>query len=614
MSSRNLHIPVVILGSMNKTVVPIRGMHCRSCELMIEDELSQVPGVCKVEVSEKKATAEIYYDSEDLSLASVARAVKNAGYEIGLREPKPLFSKNIGDYADIFYALVVLFFLYQLVEITGLTKLINTGAGHPSSLVTVLLIGLTAGFSTCMALIGGIVLGVATKFAQSNSTATIRERFTPHLWFNAGRISSYAILGGVIGAVGSFFQISGFGLGLLTLAVALVMLTLGIQLTGLFPRLAGLKFTLPKGISQALGIKDQAAGEYSHKNAFMLGASTFFLPCGFTQAMQLFAMSSGSAVSGALIMGVFAIGTAPGLLGIGGITSLVRGVFAQKFFKFAGVVVVLLSLFNANNALNLLGWNPTAIVGSGTKVLAAADGAAVGRDGNVQVVRMTQNAGGYEPNAFTIVKNVPVRWVITSTDPNSCASSIISSKIGVRQNLHPGENIIEFTPKEAGTIPFSCMMGMFRGSFQVVEDDGSIENAVVPAALPTADSGDAQAAGGACGGGGCGCGGGAKNTEVVEAPKPQVAKGVQIIRAVYTNDTDISPNQFTVKSGSMVRLEIDAKDDGVGCMSSIMVSGITEPQLLEQGKTNVMEFTPASPGEYLITCAMGMPRGKIKVL
>lgn len=306
-------------------------------------------------------------------------------------------------------------------------------------------------------------------------------------------------------------------------------------------------------------------------------------------------------------MGIFAIGTAPGLLGIGGLTSVIRGVFAQRFFKFAGVAVIALSFFNINNALNLIGWNPINAYGN---VLAAATDRAVVQEGDIQVVTMTQDARGYTPNTFTIVKNVPVKWIINSLDANSCASSIVSSQLGVRKNLHPGENSIEFTPTQTGTINFSCSMGMYRGSFTVIEgsDSAQIPEPSVLAAV------DPVLAGGACAGGGCGCGGGAKKPVVQQvAPEVAVQGSEQVIKTTYTASADISPNTFIVKSGIPVRMEIEVKDDGYGCMGSIMVSRLTKPEMLQKGKTITFSFTPKNTGEYPITCAMGIPRGKIIV-
>jgi len=601
-------------------------MHCRSCELLIEDELKNIQGVKKVDVSHKKACAEICYTNSELKVEDIDKAVQNAGYQVGFAEKPPIFSAKVEDYMDIIYAAIVLFFLFILVDGLGLSKFFAVNPGHPSNLLTVALIGLTAGFSTCMALIGGIVLGVSARFSQNNANATPFEKFKPHLLFNLGRITSYTILGGAIGLLGSFFQFSGTSLGLVTAAVALVMLTLGLQLTGLFPRLQNVSFSMPKGISKLFGIKEQTQKEYSHKNAFLMGGSTFFLPCGFTQAMQLYAVSTGSFVQGAAIMGIFALGTAPGLLSVGGLTAAIKGVFAQKFFKFAGLVVSLLAFFNLNNGLNLLGTNPFNDLGTRINAYAASDkNSGIQEQDGVQIVRMDQTARGYSPNKFTVAVGVPVKWIITSKDPNTCASSIVSSKLNVRQSLHPGENIIEFTPKEVGTINFSCSMGMYTGSFAVVEkgtSNGQVnnnDNKVL--AANTAPAVGQPVANGSCGSGsgGCGCGGGkAQAAKVGVGVTPTLAKnenGVQILNTIYKSDTDISPFEFTVKAGKPVRMEVDVKDEGSGCMSTIYIPQLTDnPQFLEKGKTLVFEFTPDKPGKYPITCAMGVPRGTITVI
>ena len=602
---------------MQKTIVPIKGMHCRSCELLIEDELTQIPGVTKVEVSEKKACAIVHFENS-LNATNVETAVKKAGYEVGFNESKPWFSNNFDDYLDIFYALFALAVIYLGVDILGLSKLLTTNISQPTNLVTVVMIGLTAGFSTCMALIGGLILGVSARFSEIHPLASGLQKFKPHLFFNAGRITSFVFFGGIIGLLGSIFQFSGFSLGLMTLAVALVMLTLGIQLTGLFPRLENFKLTLPAGIARMIGIKDRQNQEYSHKNAFILGATTFFLPCGFTQAMQLYAISTGNLLAGAAIMGMFAIGTAPGLLGIGGITSLVKGVFAKKFFKFAGVIVVALSLFNLNNGLNLLGWDFSSLINIGNNALAVTNNNSnVTQEGNLQIVRMKQTSYGYEPNSFTIKAGVPVKWIITSEDPGSCSASILASKIGVRTVLQPGENIFEFTPKETGNIPFSCMMGMYRGSFTVIENNGNPTAAAAQVTgTDTTIAANPQAGSCGAGSGGCGCGGGVnKPIDTNATPLPAVVSDdVQIIKAVYTTVNDISPNTFSVNKGKPVRFEIDVKDEGSGCMSTVMIPRITQPQFLEKGKTLIFEFTPDKSGSFPITCAMGVPRGSIKVI
>lgn len=80
------------------------------------------------------------------------------------------------------------------------------------------------------------------------------------------------------------------------------MLFLGINLTGLSPRLGAVSITLPKFLGKNLG------SDASTPLATMAtGALTFFLPCGFTLAMQAYAVSTGSFMAGAMAMAFFAL-------------------------------------------------------------------------------------------------------------------------------------------------------------------------------------------------------------------------------------------------------------------------------------------------------------------
>jgi sulfite exporter TauE/SafE/copper chaperone CopZ len=469
----------------NKFTLSINGMHCRSCELLIEDALTQIPDVQRTVVNYKKSTVEIHYDSKKPNISTIEYAIREAGYTVGQHgtsAKKPLFSRNPEDYKDLGIAFLFLLGIYLLLKDFGITSINVGSASNPSSLPVVFLVGITAGLSTCMALVGGLILGISARHAEVHPEATPMQKFRPHLFFNLGRIGGYAFLGGVLGSLGSVLQLSGSTLGLITIAVGLVMLALGMKLTGIFPRMENIGITLPKSISRFFGIKNTHEKEYSHRGSMVTGALTFFLPCGFTQAMQLYAISTGSFTQGALIMGIFASGTAPGLLGVGGFTSVIKGIFAQRFFKFSGIVVILLAFFNINNGYNLTGWEwgsdanikapSTATNNSSVKSTPKSApvndaNANVKLENGVQVVTMTESSRGYTPNKFTIKKDIPVKWVITANDPYSCASSLSVSSLKIQKTLKAGENIIEFTPTKTGKIPFSCAMGMYTGSFIV---------------------------------------------------------------------------------------------------------------------------------------------------
>lgn len=586
-------------------------MHCRSCEILIEDELSKINGVEQVEVNQKKGEA-IICSNVNIDQLKIEKAVLHAGYSLGYDKKKQWFSSNINDYVEVILCGIGLLLIYFIANDLGIFKLVGATSNNFASLPVVFLVGLTAGLSTCMALVGGLILGVSARFAEKHPTATPLQKFKPHIFFSLGRIISYFVLGGIIGYLGSFFQLSLTTLGILTIAVGAVMLLLGLQLTDLFPRLNGLNFTLPKGIARIFGIQEHAQKEYSHKNSILMGALTFFLPCGFTQAMQLYAISSGSPMTGALTMGVFALGTTPGLLGVGGLTSVIKGAFAKTFFKFAGIVVVVLAFFNILNGYNLTGLNINVLSAFNKGVVAQSNDPNVTIENGVQIVKMIQNGSGYSPNSFTIKKDIPVKWIINSTDSFTCAASIVSAKLGVRQGLQQGENIIEFTPTEIGSIRFSCSMGMYTGVFNVVDGSGN---------TPVAQADNAAPAPASCGGsgGGCGCGQKTQRQAAVDADKTPPIKAeqkdsVQLIRATYSVLEDIEPKKFTVKSGSPVRFEIEAKENGAGCMGSIALPGLSQTiDVFTQGKTTIFEFTPTKPGAYGITCAMGVPRGTIIV-
>lgn len=461
--------------SKNKITVPIAGLHCRSCELLVEDNLSQIPAIERSVINYKKGTAEIHYGDQQPNMREVEQAIREAGYKVGQQDKKSLLSQNPEDYKDLGIALIFLVGIYIIAKNFGFSGVNFGTASNPSGLGVVFLVGVTAGLSTCMALVGGLILGISARHAEKHPQASAMQKFRPHLFFNAGRIGGYALLGGILGAIGSAIQLSGTMLGLMTIIVGIVMLTLGVKLVGIFPRMENGGMTLPKSIAKIVGIKNRGK-EYSHTGSVITGALTFFLPCGFTQAMQLYAVSTGSFARGALIMGIFALGTAPGLLGVGGLTSVVKGIFAQRFFKFAGILVMFLALFNINNGFTLakisLGGQSASCTTSDvcTTQPAGPDqgtGNAVASDQGVQKIYMTEDSSGYTPKVLTVKKGIPVQLIIDAKDQYSCASTILIPKFNIRKTLQAGQNIIELPPTEAGTIPFSCSMGMYTGTIIV---------------------------------------------------------------------------------------------------------------------------------------------------
>jgi sulfite exporter TauE/SafE/copper chaperone CopZ len=579
-----------------KTIrVPIKGMHCSSCEILVGENIRKIPGVDVVKVNQRHAEAIIEYSHNEPSNKAIKRAVEEAGYQVGEKENLPWVSSNPKDYKDLLKAAIILYFVYLVASWLNLFNL-DVGAQKTGILIA-LLVGLIAGVSTCMALVGGLVLSLSARHAELHPEATTTQKFRPHIYFNIGRILGYAILGGLIGLIGSAFSPSNNLLGFLTMVVGGVMIFFGLKLVEIFPVLKDKSITLPSWVAKIFGLHKEVK-EYSPKSSMVMGALTFFLPCGFTQAMQLYAVSTGSFWQGMAIMGLFALGTAPGLLGIGGLTSVFKGHKARTFFMTAGLAVIMLGWTNILNGSRLFG-------GSSSSANAAVSA------GAVQEVRMTQTGSGYKPNILTVEKGRRVRWIIDSQSSFTCAASLVMPKFGISKILKSGQNIIEFTPTEVGEIPFSCSMGMYRGKFVVVDKKGASLNGVGNDNVQIAN------AGGSCGssGGGCGCGGGARKPLETKTGSAATVSNEQVIRSTYTLNDDLVPNSFTVKKGQKVKFIVDVKEDGQGCMSTIVIPGLYDQiYRLVAGQSIVMEFTPDKIGDYPITCAMGIPRGQIKVV
>ena len=105
-----------------------------------------------------------------------------------------------------------------------------------------------------------------------------------------------------------------------------------------------------------------------------------------------------------------------------------------------------------------------------------------------------------------------------------------------------------------------------------------------------------------------------QQTPLATAAIDEKATKKQVIKATYSFGKGLWPTEFTVKAGMPARFEVFSEIDGVGCMGSIMLPYLSDSvQDFVQFKTNVFEFTPEKPGEYQITCAMGVPHGLIVV-
>lgn len=323
----------------------VEGMTCASCVFFIEETLPGNAGVQTTKVDLKTCTAVVSGDFADdpATLAErLTKLVEGHGYRLSLQKTE--VKKNYREFLVALPAALAFIAAFLFLQQLGLVNLVGSGnVGYG----TAFLVGLIASVSTCLAVVGGLVLSLSVNAAKNQG------RWQPQAMFHVGRLGGFFVLGGVIGVLGKVFQLGFVGTGILGLVVAAVMLVLGLNLLDIFPRVSQFIPKMPNVFAR----HTKRVSASSHMLApFLVGIATFFLPCGFTQSMQVYTLTTGSFLMGAFTMFFFALGTFPVLAALSfGALEISHKPWKGTFFKAAGIVVIALALFNVWNAFVVLG-------------------------------------------------------------------------------------------------------------------------------------------------------------------------------------------------------------------------------------------------------------------
>lgn len=327
----------------------VQGMHCNACILMTESELEEVSYITKAKSSLSSHSVEVWGNFADKSQETIAQELSEVllphGYSLSV--DKKITEKNWSDFKIAIPIAIAFAILFLFLQKLGLVNLVG---GGKTSYGTAFVIGIIASLSTCMAVVGGLVLSMSATFAKEG------DKIKPQILFHAGRIVSFFILGGVIGAIGSAFTLNTGTTFAMSFIIGIVMLILGINLLDVFHFAKKLQPSMPKFLSKhALGVS-----KFNHTlTPLLVGIATFFLPCGFTQSMQLYALTTGSFFTGGLTMLSFALGTLPVLALISFSSfSIQKSSKSGVFFKTAGLIVIMFALFNLINSLVVIGFIP----------------------------------------------------------------------------------------------------------------------------------------------------------------------------------------------------------------------------------------------------------------
>lgn len=449
---------------MQTKKIYIKGMHCVSCEKLLDSEFRNIAGIKNVRVFRKKNIAEIDYENQAPNFSEIKKVAQKYGYDAFENNPdletkSPSEASDVASWVKAILIVAVLLFLFKIFQNTGVLNKIDFN-GSKITFGVSFLIGLVASISSCLAVVGAVIIAFGEKY-KSEGKNFYENAVRPNLFFHIGRLGTFFILGGLLGLIGGKINISGNFISTFTIIVAIIMAWLGLNILGLLPSISNSGIGMPKGLTKNWNNLKKS----EHKMApFLLGGLSFFLPCGFTQSMQIFALTSGSFLTGGLSLFLFALGTVPALMILGVATSWTKNKKMAVFQKVAGFLIIFFAIYTLQSGLALSGVKTNVL--SSSKDAQQTDDK-IKTDEKAQVVEMSITRSGFSPNVLKIKKGVPVRWVIKGDAVTGCTNKIIVPSLNISKNISYGENIIEFTSDKAGEIPFSCWMGMVRGKFIV---------------------------------------------------------------------------------------------------------------------------------------------------
>ena len=432
---------------LKKERIKVYDMTCTSCERRIERAVKKLEGVSHVKADFTGQFADIEYNDEICDQNQIKKAIQHVGYST---------ENGKG------FKLIGIFIVVAAIILLG----INTGSFNMddqlqnASYAVLFTVGLITSLH-CVGMCGGIMLSQTI----GNESRSRFDTLKPAILYNLGRVLSYTIIGGVIGAIGSVFALSLTAKAGLQIFAGIFMIIMGFNMAG-FKAFRKFQLRMPASIMKIVS-------KPKPRTPFFVGLLNGFMPCGPLQTMQLYALGTGSAISGALSMFMFAIGTVPLMLTFGALSSLLSKGYTKKILKFSGILIVVLGIIMSNRGLALAGMNfsPSSMIagiGGSTDRNSANAVKAVMKDG-VQVLNMTADVYGYTPQTLYVKKDTPVKWVVDAKELTGCNNTIVIPDMNVEQKLQSGQNIIEFTPGNED-ISFSCWMGMKRGVIKVVDN------------------------------------------------------------------------------------------------------------------------------------------------
>lgn len=328
----------------HKIELDTSGMHCKACELYLENTLEKQKGVKKADAMFRKNIVELTLENDadlDEIRDKVQSIISKKGYSIGSKKQRTDLSPQI-----IFPSLIISILLVLIIYFAdrSLSQVsINNNYGE---FIRAFFIGVIASLSTCAAVTTALVLSMSTT--QTNSKSGLKNI----ILFHISRLVSFAFFGGLLGIFGGLFINQNSNLFWLTtiLRVFASALLIIIGLGLIFPRsfITRLNISLPKSFSKKILQKYQNYKLYP----IILGVISFIVPCGFTLNLQIESVLSGDFFRGMGTMFTFAAGTLPVLAFISFLSfSISEFKYRNYLYPVAAITTMFIGIYQIYNLL-----------------------------------------------------------------------------------------------------------------------------------------------------------------------------------------------------------------------------------------------------------------------
>lgn len=427
---------------MKKVYIKIDGMHCTHCENTIRASLLKIDNISSVEFDGFIAC--VTYIGK-INKEAIKKAIIDKGYIITdeyISEDIRTLKDNIKSREFFLISLTIILIVILIYKIFGFNAFnviptIDSNITYGMLFITGLLTSIH-----CISMCGAINLMAVLD-------TSIKRNLKKPILYNLGRLISYTLIGGIVGLLGSVFQVNNTLSGIIIIIASILMLLMSLNMLGI------------------LKIKRFNFFKYKTKsrNPFIIGILNGLMPCGPLQAMQVYALTTGSFIKGALSMFLFGLGTAPLMLFTGVILNMVKGKGKIIINKVASVLILLLSIVMLNRGLLSLNVDVLKIFNNYDNFTAST------LKDDYQVVEFNLSYDDYEN--IILQKNIPVKMIINVDKKylTGCNNELIIEEFGIKQELKVGQNIIEFTPTKEKTITYTCWMNMIKNTIKVIDDE-----------------------------------------------------------------------------------------------------------------------------------------------